>query len=198
MASITRRFTTVSLAVACLPWLHGCGHGSLPAANGPATGSVRPVAGNAAIAVPTASVVPAAWQQFSPPNAGASVLMPNFPVDKGQGDDAIWVDSEPPYAYEYAFTDPDMGSGPEAYMDKFAAGSGPARTTAGPTKITIQGHSGREYTQVDSDGTTIRTRVVVVGKRLFQYSVLSRTGNVNSPRVDKFFNSFQLGAPAAK
>jgi len=124
--------------------------------------------------------------------------MPGTAMDKSQDGNAMWIASTPPYMFEFAYTEAQVGPDAQAFLDHSAAGNGQVNFTVRPSKIEVQGCPGRDFTQIDADGTKIRTREVLVGKRLYRYSVLNSNGDIADPRVEKYIDSFKLAGSVAK
>lgn len=63
------------------------------------------------------------------------------------------------------------------------------------TKITLQGHPGREFRAVrvtDGSEVVFNWKMFLVGKRLYQMGVGTMKSDAESPDIQRFFKSFQL------
>jgi hypothetical protein len=63
------------------------------------------------------------------------------------------------------------------------------------TKITLQGHPGREWRAIKMAGdveVVFNWKVYLVGRRLYQMVAATRKADAESPDVQRFFNSFRI------
>jgi hypothetical protein len=63
------------------------------------------------------------------------------------------------------------------------------------TKITLQGHPGREWRAMKMAGNVeviFNWKVYLVGRRLYQMVAATTKADAESPDVQRFFNSFQI------
>ncbi len=63
------------------------------------------------------------------------------------------------------------------------------------TRITLQGHPGREWRAIKAAGDVeivFSWKVYLVGRRLYQLGAATTKADAEAPEVERFFNSFQL------
>lgn len=149
-----------------------------------------------------------AWQLVNPDGLGFSVEMPRLPnakeesVDIGNGKSAkmrtLQILSES-VVYDITVADYPKGAiqaaGDEAQVLDNAR-DGILQNAMGPlksgTKIEFVGRTTRELLVDMTTGFTSRSRIFIVGDRLFNVGAITEDGNVRSALVERYFASFKL------
>jgi len=213
MIQITRRLTTAGLFIGLLPILHGCGSSNSttadtsssaagnevaagPGANAAPGGNAAPADANAAPADANAApaAAPAGFKEFAPPNYGASLLMPGTPTEHKSEHADQWrcndgVDSA------YFITSMEVAD-PQAAAAKMAADLSPGdKIKSAPTKITVSGCDGTDYSTVDKDGILTSVRTINADKKLYILNAASTKPGAEATNLQGFFDSFKLTAP---
>ena len=149
------------------------------------------------------------WTEFTSAEGAFSVLMPGTPAEQTQAQD---TDLGPIDVHMYTFEGGDVAyligynvfpaavidaSTPAAILD--GARDGQVETVKGTlvneSEITLGTYPGRDLEiQVEgSDGaSSLRTRLFMVGDRLYQLVVAGPKGQSTSPDTIKFLDSFKL------
>lgn len=155
-----------------------------------------------------AAVAEDAWQVVKPDGLGFSIAFPVAPhvqeddVDLGDGQSAktrTFQIISGNVIYDVTLADYPKGAmqaagGDEQVLDN--ARDGAVRNAPGPlkseTKIEFAGRPARELLIDMSMNHTARSRIFIVGDRLYNVGIIVRNGNEQSPPIEKYFASFKL------
>ena len=149
----------------------------------------------------------AEWIKFTPPEGRFAVLLPREPkVEKTNATETItnyrYSALESGYGFICEYFDAlSTGEDVQKFLDTTRDGivSGAGATLVGEEKITLNSYAGRElqlaFTPKDGVELTARTRIYLVGRRLYSLTFLHvksmdalRASNLGK----KFFSSFEL------
>lgn len=180
-----------------------------PAVQAPAaqtTPAAHPPSETPAVKTETPAAAEVQWQEFRSPEGGFSVLLPgepklavNPPDANGhaehrysieQGDSAFIVAYDD---YAPGHVNPASASAvlPKA-QDALLKAMGGTLRSEGP--VTLDGLPGRQVTFATADHNIGRVRIYIGQNRLYQLWYLGPAGQESRPAVDRFFDSFKIGA----
>jgi hypothetical protein len=145
------------------------------------------------------------FKEFSPPNQGFKVQMPGKPKERtenlGGTKLTMYVIEQRNGAYMVGGVDLPIGEGEseEMIQERLNGSRDGALKNVGGTlisekKITLSGkYPGREFSaKIPNKNGEIRTKIFVVGRRLYQMVVVGTPSWANSADATKFLNSFEL------
>lgn len=153
------------------------------------------------------------WEKFSSSQGAFSVLMPGTPTEQirtantafGSIDVHMYLLEQTDVVYMVAYSDyPNtvvQGRTPDMILD--GARDGAVANAQGKLLreliISLDGHEGRElHIETAGGKATIKARIFIVGRRLYQEMVLTPKEETFSTNVNKFLDSFTLQHPKPK
>jgi len=141
------------------------------------------------------------WVQFSTDDHSCKVLLPVEPKKQTKTKDTesgaivsnIWI-SKPDFGlYLLGITDYpiDVDTQRELELDRDNFLKAVNARLIDDSDITLSGHPGKEFTGA-SDTYTYKSRVYLVGRRVYQIVAAEPSAAIDSTRVKKFLESFEL------
>ena len=143
--------------------------------------------------------LPPPWARFEPQGVGFSVIMPGKPVETITKRTNYTLHSFTvtlgrtifSATYSDYTTNLDPNKSITANIEKFNKSLDARPLTT--REVTLDGHSGVEFT-AETDALNVKSRVFVIGKRMFQVVALAFKDVDDSRNVDRFFDSFKFTA----
>jgi hypothetical protein len=141
------------------------------------------------------------WQKLVAPDNSCSVLLPSMPEKQKDTKDTkygtvltqIWLSRVTNGIYVLGITDYPIDVDPKTELDldrdNFLKEVNAKLVDESP--ITLSGTTGKEFTGV-SDAYTFKSRVYLIGRRVYQIIAGEQTASVDANRVAKFLGSFEL------
>ena len=154
-----------------------------------------------------ASCGPAEWVDVRPESAGFSIQMPGAPVEStesveiagGEISVRMYVLEHGDFNYMVSYSDHAEKTLASTTLEQMLDGArdGVAASIRGEIldefAISLGNHPGRYVVVRDSTGElTLQIRLLLVGRRLYQFGVLTSAGDRSSPAVTRFLDSFAL------
>jgi hypothetical protein len=154
-----------------------------------------------------ASCGPAEWVEVRPEDAGFSIQMPAPPVERTQPVEItggpielrMYVLRHGDFDYMVSFSDHAEETLAAKTLEQMLDGArdGVATSIRGEILdeggISIGSHRGRYVVLRDSTGErTLQIRLLLVGRRLYQFGVVTSRGDRSSAAVTRFLDSFAL------
>jgi hypothetical protein len=145
------------------------------------------------------------WTKFVSPDGSFSILMPGVPghQDMDKDDPAgkittnIWLLDTPQGLYLVGTTDYPVDINPQRELDLDRDNFLKAvdAKLVSESDFTLKGYPGKEFTGT-SAAYTFKSRVLVVGRRAYQYAAREPSASLNLDRVNGFLLSFDLTQPS--
>jgi len=151
------------------------------------------------------------WIPFSSTEGGFTVVLPGVPIAEAKKTNTAagplirhtfkLVRPEVPDGFTVEYTDFPFNIPPskaDAVLNSvWPKGGSPKHQLQSLKKIQVNGHPGRELTVVKEGIVTpvMRSRVCLVGKRLYSVGVATTRADEASSKVSRFLDSFRLHSP---